>query len=177
MERTLRVGGDGPSTANDLSRHTSQSALSGTKGFLLPVVVALRRDSHPLLSFRSLLTVIQWYPLLTCLQNHSLPARSGLPGCLVKSSLGLGGGCEVIAGQAPWGRYEWEGQERTTNNAIQCRHRKPSREEAIRGSIARPVPPKPEEYLHPRSDWTYRVIVKGKDLIVTFLAMGKIGLG
>jgi len=132
---------------------------------------------------------------------------------LVKSSLGLGGGCEVIAGcflysraraqhlshsrwsnfnittgpwftdsangyrQAPWGRYEWEGQERTTNNDIQCRHRKPSREEAIRGSIARPVPPKPEEYLHPRSDWTYRVIVKGKDLIVTFLAMGKIGLG
>jgi hypothetical protein len=48
-------------------------SLSGTKGFLLPVVVALRRDSHPLLSFRSLLTVIQWYPLLTCLQNHSLP--------------------------------------------------------------------------------------------------------
>jgi len=79
--------------------------------------------------------------------------------------------------QAPWGRYEWEGQERTTNNAIQCRHRKPSREEAICCSIVRPVPPKPEEYLHPRSDWTYRVIVKGKDLIVTFLAMGKIGLG
>ena len=29
---------------------------------------------------------------------------------------------------------------------------------------------------HPRSDWTYRVLVKGKDLIVTLLAMGKIGL-
>jgi hypothetical protein len=37
--------------------------LSGTKGFLLPVVVALRRDSHPLLSFRS---------LLTCLQNNKI---------------------------------------------------------------------------------------------------------
>ena len=68
------------------------------------------------------------------------------------------------------------GRDRREQPAIQCRHRKPSREEAIRGSIARPVPPKPEEYLHPRSDWTYRVIVKGKDLIVTFLAMGKIGL-
>ena len=31
--------------------------LLGTKGFLLLVVVALHRDSHPLLSFRSLLIV------------------------------------------------------------------------------------------------------------------------
>uniref|UniRef100_A0A6N2NGK4 Uncharacterized protein n=1 Tax=Salix viminalis TaxID=40686 RepID=A0A6N2NGK4_SALVM len=168
-----------------LTAFLGASFTRSTKGFLLPVVVA------------SAVILILFFLLEACLQSSSgilayLLTESLTPvfQCLNPGSEELRAAraniCHTHAGAIsilrlvldspilltgtgrPMGRYEWEGQERTTNNAIQCRHRKPSREEAIRGSIARPV-------LQSLKSISIRVRLdlpgdcQGKDLIVTFL--------
>uniref|UniRef100_A0A6N2KQ20 Uncharacterized protein n=1 Tax=Salix viminalis TaxID=40686 RepID=A0A6N2KQ20_SALVM len=56
--------------------------------------------------------------------------------------------------QAPWGDMSGDRREQPTTPSSADIESQAGRSYPC--SIARPVPPKPEEYLHPRSDWTYR---------------------